>query len=80
MKNPKQQTIARKVGIRILVLAFWLIIWQIAYTLIGSDLLLSSPLTVAQRILTLAQTGEFWATIGRSFARIMERECGVKVL
>lgn len=71
MKNPKQQTIARKVGIRILVLAFWLIIWQIAYTLIGSDLLLSSPLTVAQRILTLAQTGEFWATIGRSFARIM---------
>ncbi|MBO6159747.1 MAG: ABC transporter permease subunit [Firmicutes bacterium] len=71
MKNPKQLFTVRKVGIGFLVLAFWLFIWQIAYSLVGSDLLISSPMTVLRRFIQLAGTAEFWLIIGRSFARIM---------
>lgn len=71
MKDPKRTNLARKAGISILVLAFWLFIWQMAFLFVGSELLLSSPLTVAKRIVSLAGTGAFWLTILTSFSRIM---------
>ena len=72
MKKPRQaRSLLKKVGISLLVLAFWLLVWQVAYGRIGSDLLLSSPGSIAVRIGELAVTSEFWLTIGRTFSRIM---------
>ncbi len=70
-QNKRAQSLLKKAGISLLVLAFWLLVWQMAYGKIGSDLLLSSPRSVAVRIGQLAVTSEFWLTIGRTFSRIM---------
>ena len=51
---------------------FWLVIWQIAYQNVGSDLLLSSPLSVLKRLGQLVIQGSFWMTILRSLSRILQ--------
>lgn len=56
---------------KILVIGFWLIIWQIGSVLIGSSILLASPLEVTGRIGSMVQTAPFWFTIINSFFRIM---------
>ena len=54
----------------LLVLAFWLGVWQLAAMAVGQDFLLASPVSVARRLTELVVTGGFWATIGHSLARI----------
>ncbi len=51
---------------------FWLAIWQIAYQKVGSDLLLSSPLSVLKRLRELVALSSFWMTILRSLSRILQ--------
>ncbi|MBE6788560.1 MAG: ABC transporter permease subunit [Ruminococcaceae bacterium] len=46
-----------------LVLVFWLCIWQLAYLVIGSDIVFASPINTFKRVLELALTGEFWLCI-----------------
>jgi len=55
----------------ILAAVLWLLVWQLAYALVGSDLLLSSPKTVLLRLGELLSTSSFYQIIGRSFLRIM---------
>ena len=56
-------------------LAFWLAIWQLAALLVGKDLLLPGPWTVARTLAALAVTGAFWQTtlltLGRIFAGLL---------
>ena len=52
-------------------LVFWLVVWQLAYSLTGSDLLLASPLQVASRLGHLILMGSFWMTAGLSLLRIL---------
>lgn len=61
----------RKVGLRILVICFWLLIWEVASRIMNEDILLVSPFTVVQTIVTLAGQITFWQTIGFSFVRIV---------
>jgi NitT/TauT family transport system permease protein len=52
------------------VLLAWLLIWQLSWLLIGSDLLLSSPLQVAGRLSVLLLQPEFWLTMLLTILRI----------
>lgn len=50
---------------------FWLSLWQLAYWLIGSDLLMASPIQVGGRLAALALEGQFWLTALLSLLRIL---------
>ncbi len=52
-------------------LAFWLLIWQLIYWLVGSDFLLASPVQVAIRLVDLGGQPTFWLSTGLSLLRIM---------
>jgi NitT/TauT family transport system permease protein len=54
----------------LLVLAFWLLVWQAVAWAVGQEFLLASPVSVAQRLTELVVTGGFWATVGHSLTRI----------
>ncbi|MEG2119133.1 MAG: ABC transporter permease subunit [Pseudoflavonifractor sp.] len=49
---------------------FWLGVWQCAAVFVGKELLLPSPLAVAQTLLQLILTPLFWQTAGISLVRI----------
>ncbi len=49
---------------------FWLTIWQIASHLVGSSILLVSPLAVVERFFTLAFTASLWQAVFFSLFRI----------
>lgn len=55
----------------VLVLLFWLAIWQIGAMIIGHDLLLVSPITVILTLFSLIGKAAFWSTVGYSFLRIV---------
>ena len=58
-------------GLWLLAIAFWLLVWQLAYWLIGRDLLLASPAQVGARLAALALEGKFWLTASLSLLRIL---------
>ena len=64
MKQMKQA--AKKIGI----LAIWIALWQIAYLLVGQELIMPSPLSVAKRIYFLSGETNYWYSIAASMARI----------
>lgn len=55
----------------ILILAFWLGVWQIASLAVGQELLLPSPLTTVLRLWELMCTAQFYSIILRSLIRIL---------
>ena len=57
-------------GVRLGVLAFWLVIWQIVAVAINQDIVLTSPIQTIQTLFSLAQLREFWVSIGLSLLRI----------
>jgi NitT/TauT family transport system permease protein len=61
----------RKVARPLLVLGFWLGVWQVATVAVHQDLLLVSPGAVLVRLTELVVTGDFWSTVWYSFARIV---------
>ena len=54
----------------LLALAFWLAVWQIAASYVGKDLILPSPLIVAQTLFRLSTDRDFWLITGASLIRI----------
>lgn len=54
----------------VLVLGFWLGVWQVAALLVDQQLLLASPVEVVVRLAELSVTVDFWASIGHSLLRI----------
>jgi len=64
MKQMKQA--AKKIGI----LAIWIALWQIAYLLVGQELIMPSPVSVAKRIYFLSGQTNYWYSIAASMARI----------
>lgn len=67
MRNKKS---FKKVLISLAVLLFWIGVWQAAFMFIDKEILIVSPFQVLQRLFELAQTAEFWKSIGSSFLRI----------
>ena len=61
----------RKILRTLAVLLFWLLVWAIAAAAVGQELLLPSPARVAQELIRLARTGDFWLTISRSVLRVL---------
>ncbi|MDD2484404.1 MAG: ABC transporter permease subunit [Eubacteriales bacterium] len=55
----------------LLVLAFWLGIWQLGAVWIGHDLLLVSPFAVLATLVSQITEGVFWSTVAYSFLRIV---------
>ena len=58
------------VGIKLIVIFVWLLIWQLIYLLIGRNILFSSPIDVAGRLFVLGRQAFFWQSIGVSLLRI----------
>lgn len=55
----------------VLVVVLWLGLWQLATVLLDQAILLVGPGEVVVRLAELATTTDFWATVGRSFGRIV---------
>ena len=51
-------------------LAFWLIVWQVIAAIVGKQLLLPGPWTVAVRLAELIATNHFWHAAGLTLLRI----------
>lgn len=54
----------------LLVVAFWVAVWQLAAVAVDQEILLVSPGAAIDRLGELVVTGEFWATVWHSFIRI----------
>ncbi|NLP34100.1 MAG: ABC transporter permease subunit [Clostridiales bacterium] len=72
----KSDSVAKSVllnrwGVRILVICFWLLFWEILYRLIDNEIFLVSPTTVLNTLWDLAGQIAFWQAIAFSFIRIV---------
>ena len=56
---------------QIAILLVWLLFWQILYFLVKKDVLIASPVSVAQAFLSLCKGYDFWLTILASLCRIL---------
>ncbi len=56
---------------QILIVAFWLLVWQIAAWAVGNGILLAGPLDAAMALAAGIVTPAFWSAVGFSFARIL---------
>jgi len=54
------------------VIIFWLLVWEIAAVIVGSNIILVSPRMAFARLFSLGQTVEFWRSITVSMWRIMQ--------
>lgn len=61
---------------RLLIILFWIIIWQIASMVIQNDIIFAGPADVVRSFFTLVPTPGFWQSIGHSFAKISIGFCG----
>lgn len=61
----------KKIIIKLLAIAFWIIIWEALARLVGSDLIICSPVTALKRLLELIRTPEFFRAIAFSSLRIL---------
>ena len=55
----------------LLIILFWLCVWQGLSMIVGLELLLPSPISTLKRLFELAGTSEFYAIILRSLIRIL---------
>lgn len=55
----------------VLVSLFWLLVWQMVYFIIGSDVILASPFATFKRVFELAATAEFWKSCANSIFHIL---------
>lgn len=67
--NTKENKL-KKILIKILVLCFWLLVWELGSRLINQELFLPSPKSVLIATYELSGTSEFWFSIINSFVRI----------
>ena len=58
---------------KILIVAFWLLAWQIAFSLLNKNLLIAmpTPVTTVQAFISLAGEKEFWLSAAYSLIRIV---------
>ena len=62
---------AAKTGIFIIVTALWLALWQLAATLVGSELLLPTPFSVLKTLFELMGTAKFWQSLLHTLLRVL---------
>lgn len=64
------RSVARRFARPLLVVAFWVGVWQVAALVVDQEILLASPAGVLDRLVSLVVTADFWGTVWHSFARI----------
>lgn len=69
--RPENRKIAKKLLLSLLVLLFWLAVWQIAAQLVDKEIYLPRPALVLQRFGTLLLTADFWHVTATSLKRIV---------
>lgn len=55
------------------VAVFWILVWQIVYYIVGSDIIVASPISTFKRVIELGSTAYFWACTLNSILHIL---CG----
>jgi NitT/TauT family transport system permease protein len=70
IKLRKKQSL-KKYRLKILVLCFWLLLWEIVSRIIGHEILLASPIAVLGALFELVTTMDFWLAIYFSSIRII---------
>lgn len=55
---------------RLLIILFWIAVWQTVSMIIQNDIIFVGPADVVRSFFLLLPSPEFWLSIGRSFARI----------
>lgn len=58
-------------GVKILVLMFWIFVWDVAARLINQEIFLPSPKSVLLTIIDLGGKARFWLSIANSFMRVI---------
>lgn len=58
-------------GIKLLVICFWIFLWEITSRIVNQELFLPSPKSVLLAVYQLGKTRVFWLSIANSFARII---------
>ena len=66
MKKTKKSRLAQLAAV-----GFWLVVWQIAATVIGQEVFLVSPLQAIGTLLELLPQADFWQRVGFSAGRIL---------
>lgn len=56
---------------RILIVFFWIVVWQTASLTVRNDILLAGPADVVRSFLVLLPTWDFWRSVGWSFGKII---------
>jgi len=69
MEDKKNQM--KSYGIKLLVLCFWILLWEIASRIINQELFLPSPKAVLVTVVELGRNSRFWMSIVNSFIRII---------
>lgn len=67
--------IIKKLTKKVLIIAFWILLWQLVISLLNKNLLIAmpTPVTTVQAFLTLSRQGEFWLSAMYSLLRVV---CG----
>ena len=66
VKSKKQEAIAT-----VCAVAFWLLVWHIISVIVGSDIILVSPVRVVKTLFSVIADPAFLSTVGYSFVRIV---------
>lgn len=53
------------------VFLFWLAVWQLLYELVNRDVLIASPVQVAERIAVWCTQPKYWTIVGETIGRIL---------
>lgn len=61
----------REIGIKVLIGAFWLLVWHAAAVVVNNDLLLVTPLEAFRVLVGFLDSLQFWQTILMSLLRII---------
>ena len=65
------KTISDKWNIKsLLIIAFWLILWEIADRMVDNRIILVGPVHIVQALIMQIQKSDFWIICGASFVRI----------
>ncbi|MGI6175089.1 MAG: ABC transporter permease [Christensenellales bacterium] len=54
------------------IIALWLVIWQVIYLVVGKEMLFAAPINVFSRMTELVVTKAFWSATLHSLLRVME--------
>ncbi len=50
---------------------FWLGVWEIVYLIVGSDVIIASPIGTFKRVFELSTQGQFWLCVGNSLLNVI---------